>query len=147
MEVRCDWREGMQFTAVSGSNSIAIDAKRPFGKESALNPKELVLAGLGACTGMDIAAWLRKHKQGMSSLRVVTAATMTEGKEPITFQAFHLTFEVTGSIDPAHLLEAVHLSQTKHCGVSALAIKAGPILYRVILNQQEIGTGQADFSA
>ena len=46
MKIQCIWNEGMHFTAESGGYQVAMDAKKPIGKEAALTPKELVLAGL-----------------------------------------------------------------------------------------------------
>jgi putative redox protein len=145
MEVVCNWQGGMKFAATNGAHEVSLDARKPIGTETAMNPKQLVLAGLGGCTAMDVASLMRKHKQEMTSFRVSTRAEMTEGGQPITFREFHLTFEVEGTVDREKLLEAVALSQTKYCGVSAMAIKAGPIYYRVILNREEIGKGQAKF--
>ena len=44
------------------------------------------------------------------------------------------------------VLEAVRLSQTKYCGVSAMLSKAFAINYEVRLNAESIGFGKADFS-
>jgi putative redox protein len=145
LEVTCTWQEGAKFTASSRGHEISLDAKRPFGSDTAMSPKDLVLAGLGGCTAMDIAFALRKHKQEMTHLKVITDAEMTTGEQPITFHSFHLTFEVEGTIVPELLCNAVYESQSKYCGVSAMAIKAAPISYRIRLNGVEIGSGHAKF--
>jgi uncharacterized OsmC-like protein len=51
----------------------------------------------------------------------------------------------TGDVEAEKLVEAVRLSQTKYCGVSAMLAQAFPLRYRVVLNGQEIATGEAKF--
>ena len=124
-----------------------MDAKSPIGRGSALTPKELVASGLGGCTAMDVVALLRKNKQDLRSLNVDVDVTPSTGAHPVVFTKAHLTFRVEGTVDPKILNEAVHLSQTKFCGVSAMLSKAFPITYEVLLNGQKVGEGKADFPA
>lgn len=145
MKTLLKWTQGMQFEAEAEGNRVLMDAKSPLGKSSAQTPKELVAAGLGGCTAMDVVSWLRKNKQDCQSLEIeVDIETSTSGYPSVFTKAF-LTFTAMGSIDAEILLEAVHLSQTKYCGVSAMLVKAFPIHYQVVLNGETIGQGQADF--
>jgi putative redox protein len=64
---------------------------------------------------------------------------------PAVFEKAELTYSAQGSIDGDKFLEAVKLSQTKYCGVSAMLSKSFPIHYRVELNGTEIGRGEAYF--
>lgn len=139
------WQEKMAFTAGNGEHEIRVDAKSPIGSGSALTPKELVPLAVSGCTAMDVAALMKKYKQPVESLEVEADAPIKEGSQPAVFAEIGLTFRVTGAIDKDKLLEAVHLSQTKYCGVSAMLAKAVPIQYRVILNDVEIGKGEAAF--
>lgn len=97
------------------------------------------------CTGMDVIALLRKFKQPVESFAVDAEANLTEGGYPAVFKDFVVNFYLTGSIESAKALEAVRLSQTKYCGVSAMLAKAVAIQYHVYLNDQLIGSGTADF--
>jgi putative redox protein len=60
--VKVRWIENMKFVATGDSNhSIVMDTKKEFGgDESAPSPMEIVLFGLGGCTGMDVVAILKK---------------------------------------------------------------------------------------
>lgn len=147
MKAQLKWTEGMKFEATSEGNSLTMDAKSPIGTNTAMTPKELVAVGLGGCTAMDVVALLKKHKQAYKSLDVDVDITTSTGGQPVVFTSATLTFNVTGEVDPAILLEAVRLSQTKFCGVSAMLAKALPINYIVKLNAEQIGEGKSDFGA
>lgn len=139
------WKDGMSFAATVGEHTVPMDAKRPIGRGSAMTPKELVVAGLCGCTAMDVAAYLRKVKAAPESLEVVADVTLSEGVTPAVFTEAALTFRVSGAVEAAALREAVRLSQTKYCGVSAMLSKAFPIRYRIELNGEQIGTGETAF--
>lgn len=139
------WTGEMKFEATAEGKSVVMDAKSPIGRGSAQTPKELVLDGLGGCTAMDVMALLKKHKQPLESFEVSVEVETTKAGHPVVFTQALITFHVTGTIDPKILLESVQLSQTKYCGVSAMLSKAFPIKYVVILNNEEVGQGQADF--
>jgi len=135
----------MTFESLADGNKILMDAKSPIGRGSAQTPKELVAAGLGGCTAMDVIAFLKKHRQSLKSLEVDVDIETSKGSHPVVFTQAMITFNATGDIDPKILNEAAHLSQTKYCGVSAMLSKAFPIEYVVFLNDQEVGRGKSDF--
>ena len=148
MEIRTNsvWQQGMQFVAESGGQKVPMDAKAPLGKGEGMTPKELVVIGLAGCTAMDVIALMRKHKQPIESLEVRSNAKTREGGYPASFTSFELVFVAKGAVDREKLLEAVHLSQTKYCGVSATLVASAPISYRVELNGEVVGTGNAHFA-
>lgn len=145
MKTTVVWKDLMEFDGTNGLHTVRMDAKAPIGKDSAATPKELVAMGLGGCTAMDVIALLKKYKQMPISFQVdVEIETSTTG-HPAVFEKAILKFVVNGQIDKEKLMEAVKLSQTKYCGVSAMLSKALPIEYKVILNEIEIGSGFANF--
>ncbi len=145
MKAQLKWTEGMKFMATADGQSVLMDAKAPIGTGTAMTPKELVAVGLGGCTAMDVIALLKKHKQGYRSLDVDVEITTSTSGQPVVFTSATLTFNATGEVDKEILLNAVHLSQTKYCGVSAMLAKAFPITYIVKLNGEQIGEGTAEF--
>ena len=88
---------------------------------------------------------LKKHKMTTESLNI--AATAEPRKEhPRVFLVVDVVFTVSGTnVGPEELKEAIKLSLTKYCGVSAMVSKVVPIQYRVILNGIAIDHGKADF--
>ncbi|MBI3541876.1 MAG: OsmC family protein [Deltaproteobacteria bacterium] len=147
MKLNCVWKDKMTFTAESGGHQIHMDTKPPIGTDTAMTPKQLVLAGISGCTSMDVVALLKKYKQPLEALVVEVDASQTEGGYPQVFKEVKLVFRFKGALDEAKVLEAVRLSQTKYCGVSAMLAKAVPITYTVDLNGKNVGSGRADFSA
>lgn len=145
MNSKVIWKTAMQFDTVSGDHHVLIDAKAPIGKGLGFTPKELVLAGVAGCSAMDVIAMLRKEKQEVKSFSVESNAMPTTSGHPVVFKDLHLIYTLEGTIDPTKALEAVRLSQTQYCGVSAMIAKSVPILYSIILNGETIGTGQAAF--
>ncbi|OFZ22006.1 MAG: hypothetical protein A2X94_16245 [Bdellovibrionales bacterium GWB1_55_8] len=135
------------FTAQANGHSITMDSKPPLGGDSAMTPKQLVIAGLCGCTGMDVAALMKKHKQPLEKLSVEADVTMTEGAQPIVYKSIHLTFKLEGQLDLDKVRESVLLSQTKFCGVSAVLWKAVPMEYSIEVNGQIIGSGKPEFKS
>ncbi|MCB0407097.1 MAG: OsmC family protein [Bdellovibrionales bacterium] len=145
MKAFLNWTGGMKFNAVAGDHTLVMDAKTPIGKDEGMTPKELVAVGLGGCTAMDVIALLKKHKQNHSSMKIEVDIATTQKGHPSVFENANITFDVEGDVDKNILLESIHLSQTKYCGVSAMISKACPIHYIVKLNGEVIGEGQAQF--
>ena len=145
MKVTSTWKEKLVFTSAADSHSIEMDTKAPLGSDTAMTPKQLVVAGLSGCTAMDVISLLKKYRQSVETFGLDAEVELTEGAHPIVFKKIHLTFRLSGQIEPEKLLEAVRLSQTKFCGVSAMLSKAVPMDYSVELNGTVIGTGAPDF--
>lgn len=146
MKINCQWKEKMVFEASDSEGRKAqMDASPPIGQGIALTPKGLMLAGLAGCTAMDVVAFLRKKRQTLDSFDIEVDAKSSEGGYPAVYTDAKLIFRLKGEIDPAAAEEAVRLSQTRYCGVSAMLSKALPIHYVVELNGQQIATGEAHF--
>lgn len=146
MNLKCRWSEKMRFVAEADRHEIPMDAKPPFGTDQDPTPKQLLVAAICGCTGMDVVSMLKKDRQPVDSLYIDAEATPTEGPAPVVFKKVHLVFNVTGKIEARKLIDAVQLSQSKYCGVSAMVAKTVPISYSINLNNEIIGVGQADFN-
>jgi putative redox protein len=60
-EIEVQWMGKMQFNALVNGHTIVMDApERVGGEDNGPIPKPFVLTALAGCTGMDIAAILRK---------------------------------------------------------------------------------------
>ncbi len=146
MKLSCVWNEKMQFDAKTGAHSVRMDAKSPIGNDSGPSPKQLLLASICGCTAMDVAALMRKHKQSMERFEVEADAELTEGSYPVVFKKIHLIFRLAGTLNTETVNEAVKLSQTKFCGVTAMVSKAVPVSYSIEINGQVVGQGEAKFN-
>ncbi len=147
MKTSVVWKDGMEFEGVADGHVVRMDAKTPIGKNAASSPKELVAMGLGGCAAMDVIALLKKYRQPPQTFRVDVEIVPSTGAHPIVFEKAILSFLIEGDVTAEKLIEAVQLSQTKYCGVSAMLSKSFPIEYRIILNGSEISTGAAKFES
>ena len=145
MKLNCNWKEKMVFSAAAAGNQVSMDAKSPIGGGTAMTPKELVIAGLCGCTAMDVVALMKKYRQNLESFDIEADVSATEKGHPSVFTEAKLVFKFKGAVEPAKALEAVKLSQTQYCGVSAMLAKAFPIRYTVEVNGEVVGAGQAAF--
>jgi putative redox protein len=83
-------------------------------------PIELIAIGLAGCTAFDVIGILRKKRQAVTSYEVkVEADQRTE--PPNVFTKVRIHHIVTG-VDIAEnaLQDAIHLSESKYCSVSAM---------------------------
>ncbi|MGE0631428.1 MAG: OsmC family protein [Parachlamydiales bacterium] len=144
MEARVVWREGIHFIGECEGNVVSLDAKPPLGAGSGFTPKELMAIAAAGCTAMDVAALLKKYVQPLEAL-VVTAVPTVAKDHPLVFTEITLTFHMTGQLDPQRAIEAVRLSQTKYCVVSAMLSPSVPIHYQIILNGKDLAKGEAHF--
>jgi putative redox protein len=144
MKVDCDWNGKSKFVANINGFRVLMDATKPFGEESAPTPKELLLASLCGCTGMDVAGLLKKARQPLEKMRI-EAESESATEHPRILQNIKLVYFFEGPCDPDKVSEAVSLSQTKFCSVSAMISRGTKISYEIILNGKSIGKAEADF--
>lgn len=53
MKLKSVWAEKMRFTAEVHSHSLTMDAKPPIGEDSGVTPKQMLVAAICGCTGME----------------------------------------------------------------------------------------------
>ncbi len=145
MKLKSVWSEKMRFTAQVENHIVPMDTKPPIGEDTAITPKQMLIVAICGCTGMDIVSLLKKYKQPLIKFEIEAEATVTEGAHPIVFKEVQLVFKLEGALEKEKVIEAVTLSQTKYCSVSAMLSKSFPINYTVQLNSENIGAGSAKF--
>lgn len=129
------WNGNMQFEAMVGGHSLVMDAKEESGgMDAGPRPKELMLAALAGCTGMDVVAILKKMRVELKGFNVRIEAELTE-EHPKHYQSMHIIYEFEGNdLDEDKLKKAIELSQDRYCGVSAVYRKAMPVTYEILVN-------------
>jgi putative redox protein len=146
MKLTTRWIEKMQFAGESASGqAVMMDSMSPLGNDKGLTPKQLVALGISGCTAMDVAALMKKHKQPLEKFFIDADVQMTEKTVPIVFKHVHLDFKFYGALDREKVIEAVRLSQTKYCGVTAMLFKSTPMDYSVYLNDELVAQGEPHF--
>jgi putative redox protein len=128
---RAKWVEGMQFVGSTPSgHSIVLDANEKVGGvDSGPRAKELLLVGLGGCTGMDVVSILRKMRVPFDSFEVEIHAEEAE-EHPKIWTKIEIVYRIAGDVPEDKFLKAITLSQERYCSVTAMLRGAAQITFR-----------------
>ncbi|MCI0531905.1 MAG: OsmC family protein [candidate division Zixibacteria bacterium] len=129
MEALCINVSGIVFIGKADSNHwVTMDGAPEFrGYKAGTSPAELVLIGLGGCTGMDVASILQKRRIKYDRFEIKLKADRAV-EHPKLFTNFELEYLIYGhGISQSAVEEAINLSQEKYCSVSATLKKAAPV--------------------
>lgn len=90
------------------------------GTQKGIGPMRALLASLGACTGMDIVAILKKRKQNLTSLKILLSGDRPEHGLPKPWTSIHIKYVLSGvDLDKSYVEEAIRDSTEKFCSVGA----------------------------
>jgi putative redox protein len=121
LEAKVTYVDGLQFIgeAVSG-HAIVMDGDAGVGgRNTGLRPTELLLIGLGGCSGMDIVSILKKKKQEINGVEIKVKGEKAENY-PKKFTDIDIEFIVRGrNVSEDAVKRAVELSMEKYCSVKA----------------------------
>lgn len=134
-EIDVQWMGKMQFNALVNGHTIIMDApEKVGGEDSGPIPKPFVLTALAGCTGMDIAAILRKADKNPDDFDMKVIGEISK-RAPIEYIAIHVIYDFKGAEENKEAtLNAVTDSQEKYCGVSSMLKKALPVTWEVNYN-------------
>lgn len=113
--------DGLQFVgeATSGHAFIMDGDHEVGGNDTGMRPMELLLVGLGGCSGMDVVSILRKKKQPVTGLEINIKGKKAES-HPKRYTEIKVEFIVRGKgVEEAAVKRAVELSMDKYCSVKA----------------------------
>jgi len=130
------WLNDLAFEAEVDGHKIYMDSSMEHGgKNTGPRPKPLMMVALAGCTGMDVAAILKKMKVELESFTVEVEGDVTED-HPKRFEGMKVIYRVKGKdINRKSVEKAVNLSTTKYCGISANYEKAFPITHEIIIEE------------
>jgi putative redox protein len=117
--VKVKYVQGLQFVGMGDSgHAIVMDGSPEYGGlNSGPSPMELLLMGLGGCTGMDVAHVLRKKKQPFESIEVNLKGEQAD-KDPMRYTDVELEYVVKGKgVEPTAVERAIKLSMDRYCPV------------------------------
>jgi len=134
-EIEVQWMGKMQFNALVNGHTIVMDGpEKVGGEDNGPIPKPFVLTALAGCTGMDIAAILRKANKNPDDFDMKVIGEISK-RAPIEYVAIHVIYEFKGREENKEAaLNAVTDSQEKYCGVSSMLKKALPVTWEVKYN-------------
>ncbi len=134
--IKATWLNDLSFEAEVDGHKIYLDtAPEHGGKNLGPRPKPLMMVALAGCTGMDVAAILKKMRVEIEALSIEVEGDITED-HPKRFEGMKVIFRVKGKDVPlASVEKAVNLSRDRYCGVSVNYAKAFPIAYEIIIEE------------
>ncbi|MGI9291830.1 MAG: OsmC family protein [Gammaproteobacteria bacterium] len=107
-------------TTESGHTVIMDGAAEGGGGNLGSRPMEMILMGLGGCSGIDVALILEKSRQQVSDC-VIDIDAQRADAVPAVFTDIHLHYTVSGAqLDPNKVERAVSLSMEKYCSVTRM---------------------------
>ncbi len=139
MNSRVKWLGEMAFEGQTGSrHAVEMDADADVGGQNrGARPMELLLAGLGGCTGMDVISILKKMRQDVTSYEVAIEAERTS-VHPKVFTTIVVEHIVRGRhLSEDAVRKAVRLSATKYCPASAMLGKAATVEHRYSVTEED----------
>jgi putative redox protein len=119
VQVTTKWLGNMRFESTNPSgHNLFIDAgEENGGKSEGYRPKALMLSGLAGCSGLDVAALIKKMKLDVDDFKIEIDANLTE-EHPKFYDKVTMAFHFFGSdLNEKKLQRAVDLSAEKYCGV------------------------------
>ncbi|GKT11987.1 MAG: putative redox protein [Thiomicrorhabdus sp.] len=122
MTISVKWQNKMAFEAITeGGHKVLMDASPDVGGEdSGPRPMEMVLMGLGGCTGIDVMLMLQKGKQDITGCEIEITSERSDSV-PKVYTKVHVHFKVTGNdLNEKKVKRAVGLSADKYCSVSKM---------------------------
>src|SRR5580693_2422913 len=74
---------------------VRLDTSPETGGENfGVRPMQILLMGLGACSGIDILSILKKQRQTVDSFRMVIEGERDSGQEPSLWKQVNIVFEL-----------------------------------------------------
>ncbi len=113
--------EGLQFVGQADSgHAIVMDGDAEVGgHNTGLRPMELLLIGVGGCSGMDVVSILRKKKENITGLEINVNGNKAKDY-PQKYTDIDIEFIVKGKgLSDEAVKRAVQLSMDKYCSVKA----------------------------
>ena len=123
-ETELKWIDELKFDVYQNSKTIRIDANPDEAASTGVRPKALILSSLAGCTAIDVVELLTKMRVKFSDFSIKVLGELSED-HPKTYQTVTLTYtlKLADPNDKDKVEKAIHLSQEKYCGVSAMVRK------------------------
>lgn len=126
------YTDGLQFVGQADSgHAIVMDGDADVGgNNTGLRPMELLLIGMGGCSGMDIVSILKKKREIVTDVEINVNGKKAEDY-PQKFTDIDVEFVVKGrNLSDEAVKRAVQLSMDRYCSVKATLEGTAKITYR-----------------
>jgi putative redox protein len=137
MNAKITYVNGLQFVGQpSSGHAIVMDGDTSAGgQDTAVRPMELLLLGIGGCSGMDVISILKKKKQEVTGFQINVQGEKAE-EYPKKFTDINLEFVIKGkNISEEAVRKAIDLSMNKYCSVKATLEGSAKINFSFVIEE------------
>lgn len=115
--------------------TVELDANPAIGGEGkGFRPMEMLLVGLGGCSGIDMVNILTKQKEDLVDIKINIKASRVNA-EPAIFEEINIQFNLTGNLSVAKVERALQMTFDKYCSVSNILGRSATINFSYSINQ------------
>ena len=94
-----------------------------------MRPMQLLLAGIGGCSAIDVISILRKQRQPLEDIKVTVNGEREPNQVPSLFTKIHMHYELFGDLDEPKVARAISLSNEQYCSVGKMLEKTAEVTY------------------
>lgn len=135
MQITAKWLHKLDFEGHTSSHQVPMSGIGS--SDLGPTPMEIVLMGLGGCTGMDTVAILEKMRVEFDRFEVLVEGDRAED-HPKVFTHLNVVYRIWGEDIPEDKLSrAVELTQEKYCSVLHMLNKTATVDHRYEINPAE----------
>ncbi|MBZ5857345.1 OsmC family protein [Flavihumibacter profundi] len=116
---------GFEATDAAGHTVRMDTSPEGGGNNYGVRPMQMVLMGLGGCSGIDVVSILKKQRQEITYFSMHIEAERETGKEPHLWKSARIVFTIGGNIDEDKAKRAAQLSMEKYCSVAETLRRSG----------------------
>lgn len=107
---------------------VRLDAKPEIGGEGkGFRPMEMLLVGLGGCSGIDVVNVLKKQKEPLDDIKINIKADRRDEETPAIFKDIVIHFDLFGALNTQKVERALALTFDKYCSVSKILEQSATI--------------------
>ncbi|HEY0175203.1 MAG TPA: OsmC family protein [Pedobacter sp.] len=112
----------------SVGQTVELDANPAIGGEGkGFRPMEMLLVGLGGCSGIDMVNVLTKQKEPLDDINIKISATRKDDEVPAIFDVINIHFDLYGALNMQKVERALELTFEKYCSVSNILSRSATI--------------------
>jgi putative redox protein len=116
---------GFEATDANGHKARIDSSPESGGINYGIRPMQMLLMGLGGCSGIDIVSILKKQRQQVDGFHMLIEGEREAGVEPSLWKEVKLVFQIKGDVDIDKAKKACQLSMDKYCSVAETLRRAG----------------------
>ena len=135
--VHVTWLQKKQFVGTDDTKHSVVMSAQDEENAVGMSASQLLLVGLGGCTGYDVVSILEKKRQRLTGLEI-TVTGEQEPDPPWPYRKIHIHYELRGKgLREKAVSDAIELSEEKYCSVAATVRAAAEVTFDYTIVEDE----------